>query len=141
MNQYRVLATLIDKIKINMHSGYNVGAVVIDRKGSPISWGYNSYTKTHPKTTYGKYKSDKIFLHAELDALTKIHKDKAAYAMIICRLGKEGQILLSKPCPGCYFEIQNSNLKDVYYTDSLGKLVLLDTSVDIDNYVYDLARD
>lgn len=112
---------------------YNVGAIIADKKGYPISIGFNSYIKTHPKQfIYNKRNPTKIFLHAEIDALIRCRAEP--YMMIICRLGKDGKIRMSRPCSGCYNAIKDVKLQKIYYTNNHGELVLLDNSITVDEY-------
>jgi tRNA(Arg) A34 adenosine deaminase TadA len=135
VNLYHNLDILKQKMLFRQHLMYNVAAVVLDRKGNPISYGFNSYAKTHPKQHYNKvFSAHKIYLHAETDALYKIHKADAVHTMIVCRLGKKNQFLLAKPCVGCFSELKVSGLKYVYYTNNDGELVLLNLETDIDSY-------
>ncbi len=126
MNYYGVLNRLRKLIIMRRHQLFNVGAVIISRKGAPLSYGFNSYIKTHPKMLLNKnYSEGKIFVHAECDALYKLHKGESAYAIIVARIGAHNQFLLSRPCEGCWREIQSAGIKNVYYTNDNQELVLM----------------
>jgi deoxycytidylate deaminase len=109
---------------------FNIGAIVVDKKGQILSMGFNSYTKTHPiQYLYNKdIRKNRIYLHAEISSLVKCSTlNSAAHMMIVARLGRDGKIHLAKPCEGCYRAIVDSHIKHVYYTNDYGELVLMNT--------------
>ena len=118
----------------NPHEGYNIGAVVLDRHGQIISWGFNSYIKTHPAMVYNKYyRAEQIFVHAECDALYSMSPKLTPYSMYIMRINGRGEYRNAKPCAGCYCEILKYGVKRVYYTGIEG-YEELDLGVDIEEY-------
>lgn len=83
-------------------SKQNITALAYDKRGRLLSLGRCSYTKTHPiQASYANksVNNNRIFLHAEIDALIKA--DKQVYKMVIIRKGRSGQLLASKPCDMC----------------------------------------
>lgn len=98
----------------------NFCAIIIDRKGRILSYGFNSYSKTSPQQKeyacrVGKF--DSIFNHAEIDAIRKI-QNGIPYAIYIARVNKNEKILLSKPCEICSLAINEIGIKEknIFYT-------------------------
>lgn len=129
MKEYALLKVLIRKIKedFDYSKPYSVGSIICDKKGNILSFGTNSYCKTHPmqKQFNMKISEHKLFLHSEIDALVKLRSDNA-HTMILARVTKTGMIKISKPCNGCFEAIKENGIKKVYYTNDFGDLVLLD---------------
>jgi len=141
MDEYSALRILSKRLIEHKRSvedlqnkNYFVGAIILDKQGNIISTGFNNFTKTHP---YQKELSDKvetttnkthqIFLHAEISALVKCHKK--AYSIIVARIGKDENVYrLAKPCPICQQAIKEAEIKNVFFTNCKGELVLLDIS-------------
>ena len=97
----------------------NLTAIIYDRKGRVISMGKNSYIKTHPlqaKLANEVGLRDKIFLHAEIDALVKLKNWDKAHKIVITRTGKNGDLLLAKPCPVCERAIKLAGIKEIQHT-------------------------
>lgn len=98
---------------------HNITAIVYDRKGRIVSMGKNSYFKTHP--LQAKYAQEvgleeKIFLHAEVDALVKLKDWKRAHKIVITRFGKTGEPLLAKPCKVCEHAIRLAGIEHIEHT-------------------------
>ena len=95
--------------------GHHRHGCVIVYNGEVISEGYNQYT------TYFEHQ---YTMHAEIDALRKIKKNKkiSECELYVVRIGTNlmGQPLkYSKPCPDCTRAILKSGIKRVYFsTDS-----------------------
>lgn len=129
MNEYRILESLKKRIlfQYDYTKPYSVGVFLLDKKGNILSFGQNSYFKSHPKQK--RYASNnnpnKVFLHGEIDALIRC-RFKKAHTMMLCRITKTGMIKLAKPCEGCLKAIIDSEIKRVYYTNNYGELILLD---------------
>lgn len=135
MNEFKILSKLIEKTTLCTHNGYRIGAVIVDKKGSVLSYGFNSYVKTHPKMLYNPHFSEfQIFVHAEADAIYHLGYKTDPYTLIVCRLSKSNQVMNAKPCIGCYSEIKRSSIKKVYYTNEKGDLVLLNLKTNIEEY-------
>ena len=137
LREYRYLDILISKMKERTNIDnyqYNIGAIALDKHGTVLSVGFNSYTKTHPlQMLYNKENNpSRLFLHAEIDALVKSKVEP--YMLIVCRLSKLGKIRIAKPCSGCYQAIRDYKVKKVFFTNNYKELVLLDTDVDLDTY-------
>ena len=99
---------------------FNLCAIITDKKRSILSIGWNSYSKTHPTQAYYAEKignENRIFIHAEIDALIKIPYGKKPYAIYVARANKDGKPLLAKPCLICSEAIKGAGIKKIYYTN------------------------
>jgi deoxycytidylate deaminase len=97
---------------------YFIKSTIYDKRGRILSVGYNSYKKSHPiMQKYNKLVGlpDKIFLHAEAHAITKV-KHGTPYKIKIERYGKNGQEMLAAPCPICQKILEDYNIKVIEYT-------------------------
>lgn len=85
-----------------------------------IGWNKN---RTHPVIKKHPYHEGRVGIHAELDCLLKYDKqDLSDYEMIVLRVDKKSKLNNSKPCSGCASLIRQFNLKNVYYSNSHGKI-------------------
>lgn len=115
---------LIEKLKDICVESEFVGksrhASAIVYKNTILSTGKNKL-KSHPKMKEFQDNPERIFLHAEMDAIVKcinrygleILKKSDLY---VVRLGRKGQLLNSKPCDGCESAINFYGLKNVYHS-------------------------
>jgi len=95
-----------------------VYAVIVDKKGTVLSEGSNSFTKTHPTQAYFAEKVDlplKVFLHAEISALVKVRKG-TPHKIYVARVDFEGTPMYAAPCPICAEAIAQSTIQSVEYT-------------------------
>jgi tRNA(Arg) A34 adenosine deaminase TadA len=84
-----------------------------------LSLGKNSYVKTHPlQAHYAKLKgvNDKIYLHAEIHAISRCRQLNQAYKMVITRFGARGEPRLAKPCEICEEALLHTPIRNVVYT-------------------------
>lgn len=98
-----------------------------------VAFGFNQY-KSHPFQKRFSNAEDKIFLHAEMDAISRAvrrlhYKDLAQATLYVCRLKydncdhhcKEPRWGLAKPCVGCQRAIAQFGIKKVLYsTEGIG---------------------
>jgi deoxycytidylate deaminase len=80
------------------------------RKNRVVSFGTNSYTKTHPKQAwYGKLvgQPKREYLHAEVAALIRAPRD--ADTLLVIRVNKAGEFACACPCPVCTVAIAHFN--------------------------------
>lgn len=94
-----------------------IGCVITDKKGRILSRGYNKIKKSHP--VQAKYASDtnlpeKIFLHAEIDALIKLKEPP--HTIYVGRRNKNGEYAIAKPCSICSAAIKDTPIMRVVYT-------------------------
>lgn len=94
-------------------------AVVTDRRGKVLSVGYNSYNNScRLQRFYAKVVGldDKVFSHAEIDALNRLLDTDKPYSIYVARVNRKGLPLLSKPCKICEMAITRFGVKNVEYT-------------------------
>jgi tRNA(Arg) A34 adenosine deaminase TadA len=97
----------------------NVTSLIYDKKGNLLAVGRNSYVKTHPlqaKAASACGMEKRIFLHAEIHALTQVKDWQDAYRLVVIRMGANGEPLCSKPCPICNYVIKQTGIKKVEHT-------------------------
>ncbi len=103
-------------------------ACVVGPRGTKISVGYNQY-KTHPLQAKFASNPQRIFLHAEIDAIVKALKHITPTALAQCsihvarfknypKLGMVGPGL-SQPCTGCAGALAAFGIKDIVFTENL----------------------
>ncbi len=95
----------------------NITALAYDKRGRLLSVGRNSYVKTHPlqaKFARQAGTPDKIYLHAEIDALikagTRVHR------LVVIRKDKYGRDMLAKPCSCCQLALKFFGVNQVEHT-------------------------
>jgi deoxycytidylate deaminase len=94
------------------HKHHWHGCLVVNQDdGSIVSTGYNH---TPPKPLKNVHS-----VHAEMHALSKFKQAKYPNCfMVIVRVGPNGGIKSSKPCPTCQKLIESvPSIRRVYYTD------------------------
>lgn len=94
-------------------------AIITDKKDRILSIGVNNYNKSHPvmKLYAEKYDNpNKIYLHAEINALVSLPYGKKPYSIYISRIGFNNKPLLAKPCKICQRAIEDAGIKNIYYT-------------------------
>jgi len=82
----------------------SVVSFLLDKKYQILSIGTNSYNKTHPtQALFAKRVGDeeRVFLHAEIDALIKCKELHKVRYILVARVGRDGKIRNAKPCPIC----------------------------------------
>jgi deoxycytidylate deaminase len=92
-------------------------AIITDKRGRILSFGVNSYSKTHPRMAYYSAKCNdynKIYLHAEMDSL--IHCKQKGHTLYVARVDKKGNSLPCKPCEICSLAIKDAGIKEVITT-------------------------
>ncbi len=99
------------------HPNHKLAALVFDKRGKLISYGYNKL-QTHPRqlrlslAIHGDaYHS---FLHAEISALVKCRKEP--YFIVVAR-SKNNTFRMSKPCEMCMQAIIESGTRLICYHD------------------------
>ena len=97
----------------------NVTAIIYDKKGRVLSVGKNSYVKTHPLQHKHAKKvnlEDKIYLHAEIAAISKCKNLELAHRMFVARWYKNGEPANAEPCEICVSALKETNIKIVNHT-------------------------
>ena len=98
---------------------FNIIATVYDKRGRKLTEGTNSYTKTH--TLQAKFAvqvglDDKIYLHSEVSAVSKLKKHHKPYKIVIERYKEDGTQAMAKPCPICMEAIKAHGITLVEWT-------------------------
>lgn len=94
------------------------GCIIVSNRGKILAEGYNHY--------WGPFMS----IHAEVDALSKIHKNQkkniSQCTMYVVRIGTDKMgtpLKYSRPCEKCTEAILKSGIRKVYYSTSLNFLM------------------
>lgn len=98
---------------------YEITAIIYDKRGRVLSIGQNSYHKTHPLQSHHAEcvgLPEKIYLHAEIHAITKCKQLDKAHRIVVTRYDNEGNTKSAKPCPVCQSAIAATNIKEVVHT-------------------------
>lgn len=102
-----------------MTTRQQITAIIYDRRGRVLSIGQNSYVKTHPLQAHHAQKvglDDKIFLHAEIAAITRCPDLSRAYRILVTRYDSRGNPVLAKPCPVCASAIAATQIRHIEHT-------------------------
>ncbi len=102
-----------------MSKKFSVTAIIYDKRGRVLSVGSNSYVKTHPlqkRHACSAGEPLKIFLHAEVHAITRCRDITKAYRMAIFRYLEDGSPATARPCCICQSAIAATNIKIVEHT-------------------------
>ena len=99
---------------------FNIVATVYDKRGRKLTDGTNSYTKTH--TLQAKFAvqaglDDKVFLHAEIAALSRLKSFHKPYKIVVERYLSDGSTALARPCPVCQAAIESHGIALVEWTE------------------------
>lgn len=102
---------------------------VLVKKNRIIKIGWNKH-RTHPRTkrfpyvgSNIKYNNVNVCIHAELDVLMKSGKsDLSDHEIIVLRVDGENKLNNSKPCYGCMTALKQHKLKNIYFSNSDGKI-------------------
>lgn len=98
----------------------HITAIIYDKKGRVLSVGKNSYIKTHPKQAKHASKvglPEKIFLHAEMDAIIRCRDLSRAHKIVVTRITRKGKYGNAKPCPVCASGIKEAGIANVEWTE------------------------
>jgi tRNA(Arg) A34 adenosine deaminase TadA len=106
-------------MNMNMSKRHDITAIIYDKRGNVLSIGKNSYIKTH--TLQAKYAKEvgedyKIYLHAEIHAITRCAKIESAHKIVITRYDSNGSPVNSKPCRVCQEAIKHTKIKVIQHT-------------------------
>lgn len=97
----------------------SITAIIYDRRGRVLSVGQNNYIKTHPMQAEHAKKvgePERIFLHAEIHAITRCADISKAHRILITRYNKHGVPMYARPCPVCQSAIASTPIKVVDHT-------------------------
>lgn len=98
---------------------YKICAIITNKKNNILSVGFNSFEKSSPLQK--KYADrcgffDKIYSHAEINAIIKLPYGKIPHAIYIARVNNFGKPMNSSPCEICTLAIKDLKIKKVYHT-------------------------
>lgn len=79
------------------------------KKRKLVGVGFNSYVKTHP-AMINKVNPERIYLHAEIDALLKAPD---CDTLVVLRRNKHG-LASAKPCPVCQLAINKRGINVIH---------------------------
>ncbi len=98
---------------------FGVTAIIYGKRGRVLSVGSNSYVKTHPMMADHARRAGepyKIYLHAEVHAITRCLDLSKAYRIAIFRYLEDGSPAMARPCPTCYSAIKAAGIKHIEHT-------------------------
>ena len=96
-----------------------ITAAIYDRRGRRISVGRNHYTKSHPfqaRLAREAGLKEKIYLHAEIEALIKLRDWSRAHKIVVERYASNGEPALAKPCPICQRALKLAGIEHIEHT-------------------------
>ncbi len=97
----------------------NITAIITDKRGKVLSIGKNSYVKSHPiQAKHAKKvgQENRIYLHAEIDAIIKCRNLNKAHKIFVSR-EKNNKIAMAKPCPICMSALESAGIKNIEWTE------------------------
>lgn len=98
---------------------FSVTAIIYDKRGRVLSVGQNSYVKTHPlQAAYARRAGEpyKVYLHAEIHAITRCPDLSKAHKIAVFRFDEEGSPADAEPCKICQSAITGAGIKYVEFT-------------------------
>ena len=98
---------------------HHVTAIIFDKRGRPLSFGQNSYHKTHPLQLKMAEKvglPEKKFIHAEISTIVRCKDLSKAHKIVVMRYNKDGEPVNAKPCKICEQAIALTPIKVIEHT-------------------------
>jgi deoxycytidylate deaminase len=102
-----------------MKKRFSVTAIIYDKRGRILSVGVNSYVKTHPMMAeYARRAGEpnKVFLHAEVAAITRCTHIDRAHRIVVLRYTENGSPANARPCKICQAAIKATGIQLVEHT-------------------------
>ncbi len=102
-----------------MKKQHQITAIIKDKRGKILSVGQNSYCKSHPlQAKHAKAMGEeyKIWIHAEISAITRCKDLSKAHSIEVFRYDDKGKPMLAKPCPICQSAIAATKIKLIIHT-------------------------
>lgn len=120
MNNSEVLDYLADVAKSKTLIRHSKHAAAITYKQKVLAVGEAKY-KTHPMQQKYSSHPERIYLHAEIDAIIKVinkHGTEILEESVlhVVRLTKAGKLSNSKPCEGCMRAINAFKIKGIQHS-------------------------
>lgn len=97
------------------HRSHKLGAVILDSQKRLVSVGHNSY-RTHPLQKKFNPNPDKIHLHAEIMALSRLSREDQPHSIFVVRVKKGGGLGNAKPCKGCQAALSAFGVDSIYWS-------------------------
>lgn len=98
---------------------YKIGAIIFNRK-KVITIATNVPDKSHPvQFRYAEKAGEekRIYLHAEINSIIKTNpKLLIGSSILVVRVGANGELRNSKPCPTCLLAIKESKIFNIFWT-------------------------
>ena len=107
INYYLDIAHVVAKGSKDPSS--QVGAVIVDGDGSPVSFGFNGFIKGCDENcmTFERPMKYNLIIHAEMNALMFAKRDLKDCVMLITH----------GPCENCLKHVLQSGIREIYYDD------------------------
>lgn len=105
--------------KDNSNRRHAITAVIYDKRGMVLSIGQNSYIKSHPYQAMLAQRMGqhhKVFLHAEIHAITRCRDLSKAYKISVFRYNRAGEPVLAMPCEICAAAIDRAGIRFTEHT-------------------------
>ena len=96
-----------------------ITATITDRSGNVLSTAQNNYNKSHPiqaRFANNVGEPSRIYLHAEIAALIKLHHHAKPYKIAITRFTKDGKPANAAPCRVCQAALKHWGLSVIEHT-------------------------
>lgn len=111
----RKLRRVVTLAESNEHyPKFRLGAILY-KGGSTLSTGMSRILTEPRLVEEGSGLLRRISVHAEIDALRQCG-DPVGSTIYVARIGRNGQVGLSKPCSQCEDELTRAGVKKVIYT-------------------------
>ena len=115
---HKFIPTLIQNIRANnMHHSHS--AVLFNKKEAYLGFNHKR-TCIRRKTNPSTHAEIDVFKH--LNKKLKLQKSLKKFSILVIRVNNSGNICYSKPCANCIRELQQYQIKNIYYSDHNGNI-------------------
>lgn len=127
-------AEIAKALKPSNQTGQFFHVTFVCKKRKVLAIGINNYHKALDAKKWGEYKPCKSVntesyrpgIHSEISALIKLgREDCSDLDFFNIRIGNNGEITISKPCPNCYRVLQQIGFKNIYYFDNNHRIAMI----------------
>jgi deoxycytidylate deaminase len=108
-----IIAKVVKEAKKSTHR-YRIGAIIF-RKKKVLSLGHNHKLKG-VRSFNPQFKNRYNSIHAEVDAIIKARTNLKGAEILVVRINKKEQFLLSEPCENCKKYIEYVEIKNIFYS-------------------------
>lgn len=119
-----ILNKAIEVAKSSSYYPYKIGCVIFNKKRI-ISSGFNAVRSF--SLINDKYKKYIESCHAEQAAIMRVRNKRKLWnaSMIVIRINHYSEMIsMAKPCENCMKSIRFFHIRDLYYSDSNGQIIL-----------------